>query len=267
VHPTITSTQNPKIRQLAALEKSRERRRQGLFLVEGLREIAHALRTGYEVVSIFYPEHGFDTLVDALPEQPHEEWLIPVSKGIFEKITYRSQTAGALALMRTRSLGLKSLEVAAVPLILVVESVEKPGNLGALLRTADAAGVDAVIVCDALADPYNPNVVRSSVGALFTCQIAVSTSDEAIAWLNERNIPVYTTHLQAAVPYYQPDYRKGAALVLGTEATGVSDAWVSASAQSVIIPMYGRVDSMNVSAAAAVVIFEAVRQRKASNAG
>lgn len=266
MHPTITSTQNPKIRQLATLEKPRERRRQGLFLVEGLREIAHALRAGYEVVSIFYPEHHFDTLIATLPEKPEEEWLIPVSKIIFEKITYRSQTAGALAMMRTKSLSLPGLKVPESPLILVVESVEKPGNLGALLRTADAAGVDAVIVCDALADPYNPNVVRSSVGALFACNVALAGTDEAIAWLKERNIPVYTTHLQAAVPYYEPDYRNGAALVLGAEATGVSEAWVSASAQSVIIPMYGRVDSMNVSAAAAVVIFEAVRQRKAAKA-
>jgi TrmH family RNA methyltransferase len=161
-----------------------------------------------------------------------------------------------------KPLRLDLLKLSASPLILVLESVEKPGNLGAILRTADAAGVDAVIVCDPQTDFYNPNVIRSSVGCAFTVPVAVSTTDEAIAWLRKNRVRMLATHLEASQPYDQSDLTRPTAIVMGTESTGLSDKWVKAADARIIIPMHGKVDSMNVSVSAAVVVFEAIRQRK-----
>lgn len=147
------------------------------------------------------------------------------------------------------------------PLVLILESVEKPGNLGAVLRTADAAGVDVVIICDPQTDFYNPNVIRSSIGCIFTNQIASATSEETISWLRKNNIVAYCTYLDASKPYHEADYRKACAIVMGTESTGLSEVWKKNSAANIIIPMQGTIDSMNVSTAAAVIIFEARRQR------
>jgi TrmH family RNA methyltransferase len=147
------------------------------------------------------------------------------------------------------------------PIILVLESVEKPGNLGALLRTADAANLDAVIICDPQTDFYNPNVVRSSIGCIFTTPIASATSEETIGWLKENNIRLFATHLQASRPYFEIDFTKPSAIIMGTEATGLSEQWVRAADAAIIIPMQGKIDSMNVSTAAAVIVFEATRQR------
>src|SRR5258706_6486660 len=147
------------------------------------------------------------------------------------------------------------------PLILVLEAVEKPGNLGAILRTADAAGVDAVIICDPQTDFYNPNVIRSSVGCVFTNQLAAVSSDVAIAWLKKTQIITVCTSLQASRPYHQIDFTQPCAIVMGTEATGLSELWTKNSDANIIIPMQGKIDSMNVSNAAAVVVFEVLRQR------
>jgi TrmH family RNA methyltransferase len=157
--------------------------------------------------------------------------------------------------------GLNQLRLSKNPLLLILESVEKPGNLGAVLRTADAAGVDAVIICDPHTDFYNPNVIRSSVGCVFTNQIASATSEETINWLKENNIKIFSTYLKASAPYHETDFTKPCAIILGTEATGLSDLWVKKSDATIIIPMQGKIDSMNVSTAAAVVVFEARRQR------
>jgi TrmH family RNA methyltransferase len=143
----------------------------------------------------------------------------------------------------------------------VLESVEKPGNLGAILRTADAAGLDSVIICDPQTDFYNPNVIRSSIGCIFTNQVASATSDETLAWLKKNNITPYSTYLKASRPYHAVDFTKPSAIVMGTESTGLSDTWITPDQNPIIIPMQGRIDSMNVSTAAAVVVFEARRQR------
>jgi len=156
---------------------------------------------------------------------------------------------------------LEQIKLSKNPLVLILESVEKPGNLGALLRTADAAGVDAVIICDPQTDFYNPNVIRSSVGCVFTTPIASATSEDTIAWLKHNAITVYCTYLKAAKPYHETDYTGPCAIVMGTEATGLSDLWIKSSTNNIIIPMQGKIDSMNVSTAAAVVVFEAKRQR------
>lgn len=260
MHFKITSTQNPKIKSLLALEKPRERRKQQLFVVEGAKEVRLAIDAGYKIGNIFYcdeiinPKESADLL-------SQERLLVPVSKEVFDKIAIRESTGGILAVAEQKTHRLQDIELSKNPLILILEAVEKPGNLGAILRTADAAGIDAVIICDPHTDFYNPNVIRSSVGCVFTKQIASATSKETIAWLQSHNIKIFCTYLKASSPYHQVDFTQPAAIVMGTEATGLSDLWVNSSTANIIIPMQGQIDSMNVSNAAAVVVFEAMRQR------
>lgn len=256
----ITSTQNPKVKSLMQLEKPRERRKQQLFLIEGAREVRLALEAGYKIGNIFYCEEivakkelGFDLTDNKL--------VIPVSREVFQKIAVREDSGGVLAVAEMKPHGLSQIRLSKNPLVLILEAVEKPGNLGAILRTADAAGVDAVIICDPQTDFYNPNVIRSSVGCVFTTQIAAATSDETIKWLSQHNISIYCTYLGASKVYHQVDYKQASAIVLGTESIGLSDIWVKNATANIIIPMHGKIDSMNVSNAAAVVVFEALRQR------
>lgn len=256
----ITSTQNPKVKSLLQLEKPRERRRQQLFLIEGAREVRLALEAGYKIGNIFYCDE-IVAKADLGFELTDNKLVIPVSKEVFQKMAVREDSGGVIAVAEMKLHGLEQITLSKNPLVLVLEAVEKPGNLGAILRTADAAGVDAVIICDPQTDFYNPNVIRSSVGCVFAKQIAAATSEETIAWLNNNNIEIYCTYLSASRIYHQVDYTKPSAIVMGTEATGLSDVWVKNATANIIIPMQGKIDSMNVSNAAAVVIFEAVRQR------
>lgn len=256
----ITSTQNPKVKSLLALEKPRERRKQQLFIVEGKKEISLALKAGYRIGNLFY-------CVDIVPETDlaalgvADKLLVPVTQEVFDKIAVREGSGGVIAVAQMKPNRLEDLNLGSNPLVVVLESVEKPGNLGAILRTADAAGVDAVIVCDPQTDFYNPNVVRSSLGCVFTQPIASATTDETISWLRNLGLSIYCTYLQASKPYHEVDYRGPSAIVMGTEATGLSAAWVKQSNANIIIPMQGTIDSMNVSTATAVVVFEACRQR------
>jgi RNA methyltransferase, TrmH family len=256
----ITSTHNPKVRSLLALEKPRERRKQGLFVVEGRKEIALALQAGYKIGNLFFCE-------DLITRQELEKlgvtdkFVASVSRDVFEKIAIRENTGGVLAVAEQKTHRLDAIRLSANPLVLVLESVEKPGNLGAILRTADAAGLDAVVICDPKTDFYNPNVIRSSVGCIFTNQVASATSDETLAWLKKHNITPYSTYLKASRPYHTVDFTKPSAIVMGTESTGLSETWVTEDQNPIIIPMQGKVDSMNVSTAAAVIVFEARRQR------
>ena len=260
MHFKITSTQNPKVKSLLALEKPRERRKQQLFIVEGKKEIGLAIEAGYKIGNIFFcDEIVSEAELATLPLE--NKLLIPVSKEVFDKIAIRESTGGMIAVAEQKTHRLAEVRLSKNPLLLILEGVEKPGNLGAVLRTADAAGVDAVIICDPQTDFYNPNVIRSSVGCVFTNQLAAATSEETIAWLKENNISIFCTYLKAAKPYHQIDFTKSAAIVMGTEATGLSDIWVKNSDANIIIPMSGKIDSMNVSNATAVVVFEAIRQR------
>lgn len=260
MHFIITSTQNPKIRSLLTLGKPRERRKQGLFIVEGRKEIALARAAGYKMGNLFFCDELITRAeVEALTSP--DTLLIPVSRDVFEKVAIRENSGGVLAVAEQKTHRLDAIRLGANPLILILESVEKPGNLGAILRTADAAGLDAVIICDPKTDFYNPNVIRSSVGCLFTNQVASATSEETLAWLRSNNIVVYSTYLNASKPYHTVDYKIPCAVVMGTEATGLSDTWTRSGQTPVIIPMKGKVDSMNVSTAAAVIVFEARRQR------
>jgi len=260
MHVKITSTQNPKIKSLLTLEKPRERRKQNLFVVEGAQEVRMALEAGYTISNVFFCEEIIDQR-DVTDLVRDERLLVPVSREVFDKIAVRESTGGLLAVAEQKTHRLEDIHLRKNPLLLILEGVEKPGNLGAILRTADAAGVDAVIICDPQTDFYNPNVIRSSVGCVFTKQIASATSEETIAWLKKNNVSIFCTYLKASHPYHEVDYRSSAAIVMGTEATGLSDIWVKNATANIIIPMLGKIDSMNVSNAAAVVVYEAMRQR------
>lgn len=260
MHIKITSTQNPKIKSLLALEKPRERRNHQLFVIEGKKEIGLALEAGYKIESIFFCEEIIN-LNEVGKFIKDDKLLIPVSQEVFDKIAVRENSGGMIAVAEQKAHTLDQLKLSRNPLVLVLESVEKPGNLGAILRTADASGVDAVIICDPQTDFYNSNVIRSSIGCIFTRQVAAATSENTIDWLKKNHIAIYCTYLKASKAYHLTDYTKPSAIVMGTEATGLSEIWVENSDANIIIPMQGKIDSMNVSTAAAVVVFEAKRQR------
>lgn len=257
----ITSIQNPFIKSLVQLqEKAKARRQTGTFLIEGKREIELALKGNYEIETIlFLPELISEKQVNSLTIKQLN--IIEISKEVYQKLAYRDTTEGILAIAKTKSLSLSDLKLPENPLILVLESIEKPGNIGAMLRTADAANIDAVILANPKSDLYNPNIVRSSVGCLFTNQIASGTTEEVIAFLKEKNINFYSATLQNSNEYHKVDYSTPTALVVGTEATGLTQLWRDESTQNIIIPMQGEIDSMNVSVAAAILLFEAKRQR------
>ena len=258
---TLTSVRNPKIKQLLLLqEKSRARRDSGLFVVEGLRELRRCIDAGFEVDTVFVA--GF--AADSAPRCAGAK-VFEVSDEVYGKIAYREGTEGVIAEVKAREMTLGSLTLKENPLVVVLESVEKPGNLGAVLRSADAAGVDAVIVCDPLTDLYNPNLIRSSLGGIFTVPCACCTSEEAIAFLKERGIQILSAQLQDSDWYYDRDMRRGTAIVIGTESTGLTQVWREAADAHIKIPMLGSLDSLNASVSAAVLMFEAVRQRNSRN--
>lgn len=263
---SITSAQNPKIKTLLELqEKSKARRREGLFVVEGQRELEHCMSTGYEVHTVFIcreitGERGFNDICRVV-EAGASCNVIEIPKVLYEKVAYRGSTEGVIAELHCREHSLENLNLKDNPVVVVLESVEKPGNLGAVLRSADAAGVDAVIVCDPLTDLYNPNLIRSSIGGIFTVPTAAATSEETIKWLKARDIKIYTAQLQDSEWYYVTDMTGGTAIVMGTEATGLTDIWREAADAHIKIPMLGRLDSLNVSVSAAILMYEAVRQR------
>ena len=258
----ITSIQNPFIKSLVLLqEKSKARKQSGTFLIEGKREIELALKGNYEIETIlFLPEIISELQIAKFTNSKTFE-LIEISKDVYQKLAYRDTTEGVLAIAKTKSLDLSNLQLSKNPLIIIIEAPEKPGNIGAILRTADAANLDAVIIANPKNDLYNPNIIRSSVGCIFTRQIAIGSTTEIIAFLKSKKINFYGATLQNATPYYSQDFTKPTALVVGTEATGLTTEWREAATQNIIIPMQGEIDSMNVSVAAAILIFEAKRQR------
>ena len=265
---TISSLQNTRIKQLVALQqKSAERRRQGLFTVEGRRELLHALEAGFKPEALFLcpaiiSSDDTQQLLQAVAATGAEVNVVNVAPNVYEKIAYRGGTEGVVAVMHTLEQRLEGLRLTKSPLIVVLESVEKPGNLGAVLRSADAAGADAVIICDPLTDLYNPNLIRSSIGAIFTVPCVACTSDECISFLKQQGISILTAQLQDSKPYYDTDMKRPTAIVMGTESTGLTNQWRRAADAHIRIPMLGRLDSLNVSVSAAILLYEAVRQRQ-----
>ncbi|GGW66386.1 rRNA methyltransferase [Winogradskyella epiphytica] len=258
----ISSPQNPLIKQLVLLkEKSRSRKKSGQFLVEGKRELALAIEGGYKVETLlFLPELFSEYEAETISQNGIE--IIEISKEVFQKLAHRDTTEGVIAVVQSKHHRLNDLKFKSkTPLILVAEAPEKPGNIGALLRTADAANVDAVIIANPKSDLYNPNIIRSSVGCVFTTEIAMASSDEAIAFLKNNDINIFSAILQESKPYHTHDYTLATAIVVGTEATGLTQEWRVAATQNISIPMQGVIDSMNVSVAAGILIFEAKRQR------
>ena len=257
----ITSVQNPYIKSLVQLqEKAKVRKQTGTFLIEGQREIELALKGGYEIETILIctdlaqPSENLK-----IPRSEHQ--IIEISKEVYQKLAYRDTTEGILAIAKTKLLALSDLKLSKNPLILVGEAIEKPGNVGAILRTADAANIDAVIIANPKSDLYNPNIIRSSVGCLFTRQIAVGSTEEVITYLKANKINIFSATLQDSTEYHTQNYTTPSALVVGTEATGLTEKWRIESTKNIIIPMQGEIDSMNVSVTAAILLFEAKRQR------
>lgn len=252
----ITSLQNAQVKRLVALQqKSAERRRTGCFVVEGRRELERCQSAGFDVDTAYWcPDMGTDA--------PHGCRVVTVTRQVYAKIAYRDTTEGVVAIVKARQRTLADLALGKSPLIVVLESVEKPGNLGAVLRTADAAAADAVVVCDPLTDLYNPNVIRASTGAVFTVPCVTCSTAECIAFLRARGIAILTAQLQDSNLYYATDMRRPTAIVMGTEATGLTTAWRQAADAHIRIPMLGVADSLNVATSAAILLFEAVRQRQ-----
>lgn len=258
----ITSTQNPYIKDLVQLkEKSRVRKKTATFLIEGFREINLAIQGGYQLNTILFDPTIFDE--NKLENFSATIEIIEISNEVYKKLALRESTEGILAIAKSKKLDLSELELSTEnPLILVAEAPEKPGNIGALLRTADAAGIDAILIANPKTDLYNPNIIRSSVGCIFTTNIATGSTDEIIAYLKQNNCAIYGASLTASVEYQTIDFTKPSAIIVGTEATGLSNSWLESTTKNIIIPMRGAIDSMNVSVSAAIIIFEAVRQRQ-----
>ncbi len=262
----ISSTSNPVIKNAIVLKnKARERKQQQLFIAEGFRELGLALQNGFEATHLLFnpdttPEQEVKALISKSTTSIDE--VISVSQPVFDKIAYRSSVPNVVGIFKAKNNPINSHKPKqASPFYLILEGIEKPGNLGAILRTADAANVDGVFVCEPDFDIYNPNVIRASLGAIFSLPIFELSSDETAAFLKDQKIPILATWLEAAKPLYTCDLTGPTAFVLGAEATGITRFWVDAADERIIIPMAGQVDSLNVSTSTAIVLFEAVRQR------
>lgn len=260
----LKSIHNPRIKNIISLQqKSKARKKQNIFVVEGVKEMELALESDFQLIELYYCETVFieTHFLENIPLKN----LFKVSQKLFEKLSYRN-TGGIIALFKTKHLELKDLKLKETPLIIVLERIEKPGNLGAILRTADAANVDAVITCDPVIDIYNPNVIRSSVGCIFSVPVVKTTAEKAIPWLKEKKITLYATYLHdRTLSIYKANFRKKTALIMGTEATGITSTWIENSDEMIKIPMHGKIDSLNVSNATSICVFEALRQRSLSN--
>ena len=258
----ITSLQNPLIKQVQKLEKNRERRKQNLVPVEGLRECRLAVDGGFTIEKVLYcsdyiSESALKTELNLSPLTV----CIDIAPQIFDTLVYRKGISNCLALINPKNHNFSDIDTSKNLLILIIDSVEKPGNLGAMLRTCDAAGVDAIIVCDPQTDIYNPNCIRASLGAVFTKIVIVTTAEDCIEWLKGNSINTFVTYLESAKIYTQEDYTQPTAIVVGSEAFGIKDIWLKSGFKNIIIPQFGKVDSMNVANSAAIVIYEAIRQR------
>ena len=260
----ITSFSNAHVKDAVKLRERSLRDKTSLMIVEGLREVTRAFDSGILCQDIycskkFFDENKEDSFVKEIVQNAENVFLL--KEEVFEKICFGKRNEGILVVCKQPHYKFSDLKLSKNPLVVVVESLEKPGNLGAILRTCDGAGVEAIIVCDQLTDIYNPNVVRSSTGAVFLMPIVKATSEEAVQFLKEKKISICATFLGANKKYTQIDMNKPIAFVAGNEQRGLDDFWRDAADDLVFIPMAGKVDSLNVSVATSIVLYEAVRQR------
>ena len=261
----ITSLQNDRVKDLVRMRERRHRDRTGQFVIEGYREIRRAADAGVRMTTLYTCPPLFlgpneDTLIADLVADGIE--MVTLAEEPFRKVSYRDRPEGLLVVAPQFDTGLARLEIGPSPLLLVAEAIEKPGNLGTMLRTADAVGADAVIVADGTTDPFNPNVVRASTGTLFTVPLAVGSTTETLAWLVDREVAILATTPDTDIDLWDADLRGPVAVVVGAEQYGLSEAWLDASDLRVRIPMAGMADSLNAAMAAGVVLYEAVRQRR-----
>lgn len=263
----LTSVRNPRVKDVVRLRNRRHRDRERRFVVEGVRELTCAVDAGFALEAVYHCEdlhgaRGGQVLIDRIAAAGVE--CQPTSRAVFERMSYRRTPDGLLGVAPTPDLGFDRLDAAADSLWLVAAGIEKPGNLGAMLRSADAAGASGVLVADPATDVFNPNVVRASLGTLFSVPIAVAAATEVCAWLAEQGVRVVVARPDADLDYVDVDLRSDVALVVGSEHEGLGAAWLSPHCEAVRIPMAGRADSINAAMAATVLLFEARRQRLAS---
>lgn len=264
----ITSLQNEKVKNVVKLRRRAHRDEQGLLIVEGFRELKRALENDRRLISLFYCRDFFlgknePALINQCRNAGTE--VLSCSRTVFAKMAYRERPEGLLALAPQIKLELADLKLSSAPLLVIAEAIEKPGNLGTILRSADAAGADAVIVCDRCTDINNPNMVRASIGAIFTVPVAETSSEKTVKWLREKNIQIVAASPHAVLAYTDVNFCRGTALVVGTEQRGLSSLWMKAADLQARIPMRGQIDSLNVAAATTILLFEAARQRVNGN--
>jgi TrmH family RNA methyltransferase len=264
--PVITSKQNPRVKDAVRLRTGSERRERGRFLIDGRREIERAIAAGVRCLEAFVREDTAEapeckSAIDAVGGSGAEVFI--VSGDVYTKLAFGERDDGIVVVAETPTRTLNDLQLPEKPLVAVIEGVEKPGNVGASLRSADAAGVDAVIVADGRTDLYNPNTIRASLGTVFRPNVCEAASTDTLDWLRSRKLTIVAARPDAKQLYTDVDYKSGIAIVLGSEADGLTEAWSAAHITPVRLPMHGIADSLNVSTTAAVLFYEALRQRAA----
>ncbi len=270
----ITSLQNDRVKAVVRLRDGRHRQKQGRFLIDGIRELARALQGGIEIAEVFLcpalctdeQQQRLDEVLAQLKKGTGTFGASPlfqtaVSKDVFAKMAFGDRAEGVLAVAQTPDWKLEDLQLPPNPLVAVIEGVEKPGNIGAVIRSADAAGVDAVILADCRTDLFNPNAIRASLGTILTLPIRQAATPAARSWLRSQGLAIFAARVDGSLPYTEVDFRGGSAIVLGSEAHGLGEAWRGEDIRAVRLPMLGAADSLNISATAAVLFFEALRQR------
>lgn len=258
----ITSLQNPKIKQVVRLKERRERDKTQLFIIEGYRELLRAIDANVAILSLFTCQDFFlGSNEEALIQRIQGEHM-PCTRAVFEKISYRDRPDGLLAIARQTHNSLRGIVKKTAPFLVACEAIEKPGNLGTILRTSDAVGLDGLIVCDQCTDLFNPNTVRASVGTLFTVPVFEATSEETIGYLKEQKIQIVAATPSGDKEFTQVDMRQGVCIAVGTEQLGLSKRWMEAADLRVAIPQMGVADSLNVAMATTVLLYEVLRQRR-----
>jgi TrmH family RNA methyltransferase len=260
----ITSRQNPQIKNAVRLRGGHERRRQQQFIIDGAREIARALDSDIHPLKAFICDElcqSSDCLDARKAVETRGAEVFQVSRDVYAKLAFGDRAEGMVVVAETPRRSLADLQLPANPLVAVLEGVEKPGNVGAILRSADAAGVHAVIVADGRTDLYNPNTIRASLGTVFRQNICEASSADAIEWLLSQQLAIMAARPDATTFYTDANLRSGVAIVLGSESNGLTGAWNAAGITAVRLPMHGLADSLNVSTTAAVLLYEALRQR------
>ena len=263
----ITSRQNPRVKDAARLRNRRERDKRQHFLIDGAREITRAVAAGIRCVEAFVcnelcESQECQNAADALRNAGAE--VFDVTPDVYAKLAFGERDDGVVVVAQTPQRQLENLKLPSSPLIAVLEGLEKPGNVGAILRSADAAGVDAIVVCDGRTDLFNPNIIRASLGTVFRDNVCEASTEDALRWLGTQYVPIVAARPDAEPLYTDIDMRAGAAIVLGSEAAGLTDAWRGTNITAMGLPMLGMADSLNVSTTAAVLFYEALRQRNAS---